>query len=45
MEGVDAAGQPVYRIVVGAFLDRAEASAGALEIARATGLPTLVRVL
>lgn len=45
IDGVDGAGLPVYRIVVGAFLDRAEASAHADEIAQATGMPTVLRAL
>lgn len=45
LDAVDATGRPVYRVVVGAFLDRADASAHVAEIARATGLPTLPRAL
>ena len=41
----DASGAVIFRVVVGAFVDRADASAHAAEIATATGLPTLLRKL
>jgi len=45
VEAVDPQGRTVFRIVVGAFLDRREAAGHATEIAQQTGLPTLLRAL
>jgi hypothetical protein len=45
VEGIAADGQPVFRIVVGAFLDRASAAQAATEIARVTGRTTSLRAL
>lgn len=45
VDAVDTEGRAVYRVVVGTFLDRAEASAHTAEIAERTGLPTLLRAL
>jgi hypothetical protein len=41
----DARGRMLHKVLVGAYLDRASATASALELARKTGLETFVRPL